>query len=137
MKTIKRQFVFCMICFGLQFSLLSATVNTPMTQALDANGYDIYNITNLSTGNLITKFPRVDVRAFGATGDGVTDDTDEIRAAVNYANSYVTAFQPVIGGLYVGVSPEVYFPKGRYKVSDTINVGKYQTLVGGRGRCSY
>jgi hypothetical protein len=45
----------------------------------------------------------IDVRAFGATGDGVTDDTDAIQAAIDYAD-----------GLGGGV---VFFPPGDYLVS--------------------
>ena len=46
----------------------------------------------------------VNVKWFGAKGDGVTDDTAAIQAAINYAN---------------GVK-KVYFPYGVYKITKTI-----------------
>jgi hypothetical protein len=49
----------------------------------------------------------ISVKDFGAVGNGVTDDTAAIQAALNYANS--------IGG---GV---VYMPPGRYRKADTIS----------------
>ena len=67
--------------------------------------------TNITATDIITTSPWVDVRAFGATGDGVTDDTAAIQAAIDYAQTLV-----------VGVSqaPMVYFPSGDYDINDTI-----------------
>lgn len=50
----------------------------------------------------------VSVKDFGAVGDGVTDDTAAIQAAIDSL--------PNDGG-------EVYIPAGRYKITGTINVG--------------
>lgn len=49
------------------------------------------------------------VRSYGATGDGVTDDTAAIRSAVNAAVAYATA-----SGQYYA---EVYFPPATYLLS--------------------
>jgi hypothetical protein len=54
----------------------------------------------------------VSVKDFGAVGDGVTDDTAAIQAAID---SLDTNTDTVTGGI-------VYFPRGRYLVSATINV---------------
>jgi len=51
----------------------------------------------------------VSVLDFGAVGDGVTDDTAAIQAAINYVASLPR------GG-------RVYYPKGRYRVTSTIYV---------------
>ncbi|WP_369272384.1 glycosyl hydrolase family 28-related protein [Streptomyces sp. R11] len=51
---------------------------------------------------------------FGAKGDGVTDDTAEIQAAINAAG---------IGGL-------VYFPKGVYRISAPLDLPRGVTLMG-------
>ena len=52
----------------------------------------------------------VNVKDFGAKGDGVTDDTDAIQAAIDEGKS-------------------VFFPDGRYVVSSTLNISTpYQTL---------
>jgi len=53
----------------------------------------------------------VSVKDFGAVGDGTTDDTAAIQAAVN------------VGG-------DVFFPVGRYVISSTINVTKTMVLRG-------
>jgi len=49
----------------------------------------------------------ISVKDFGAVGDGVTDDTVAIQAAVSYVGS--------IGGA-------IFFPTGSYLVSSTINI---------------
>ena len=50
----------------------------------------------------------VSVKDFGATGNGITDDTIAIQDAINYMTS--------VGG-------QLFFPKGYYKVTSTLNVG--------------
>jgi hypothetical protein len=52
------------------------------------------------------KGKRTNVKKFGAVGDGVTDDTTAIQAAINYA----------------GILGWVYSPKGNYKTSAALNV---------------
>lgn len=64
--------------------------------------------------------PVVNVRDFGAVGDGATDDTTAIQNAINYFNS-----SPLNSG---GV---VWFPSGTYKVSAALTVTTYHVqLVG-------
>ena len=52
------------------------------------------------------------VRAFGAVGDGVADDTEAIQAAID------AALESTWSGQYSGV----YFPPGVYLVTDTLHV---------------
>lgn len=66
--------------------------------------------TNTLFGN------RVDVTMFGATGDGSTDDTAAIQAAINSA----TTAQLACSG--------IYFPDGTYKLTSAINIGTDNTL---------
>jgi hypothetical protein len=54
--------------------------------------------------DVVAKGPWVDVRAFGAKGDGITDDTAAIQAAINSLTS---------GGT-------VFFPKGIYLIKRTV-----------------
>lgn len=56
-----------------------------------------------TTDDLITKSPLMDVRAYGATGDGVTDDTAAIQATIDAA--------------YTAGGGVVFFPAGTYLVS--------------------
>ena len=51
----------------------------------------------------------VNVRRFGAKGDGVTDDTRALQAAIDHA-------------IYVQKCP-LYVPSGRYKISTALHVG--------------
>jgi hypothetical protein len=53
------------------------------------------------------------VRAFGAVGDGVTDDTSAIQTAINS-----------------GAGSTVYFPNGTYIVSTSLTLPNYTTLKG-------
>jgi hypothetical protein len=56
------------------------------------------------------------VKDFGATGDGTTDDTAAIQAAIED------------GRLTTGAV--IYFPRGLYIISDQLNVYSYMTLRG-------
>ena len=66
----------------------------------------------------------VSVRDFGATGDGVTDDTTAINRAI----------QGIYSATYNDISSKVrrsiYFPAGSYRVSSTILIPPYATLRG-------
>lgn len=55
------------------------------------------------------------VKAYGATGDGTTDDTTTIQAALDAAEAST------------GV---VFFPPGTYKITDTLTVGSNVTVMG-------
>jgi len=66
--------------------------------------------------NQTLRLATVSVRAFGATGDGVTDDLAAFQTAI----STVTA----AGGGTIAV------PKGTYLVSETLTLPAFTTLVG-------
>jgi len=73
----------------------------------------------LRAGDLITKGPWVDVRAYGAVGDGVTDDTAAIQAAIDNAIAF--------GGL------SVRFPQttsGEYRITAKLTTSDKVTLEG-------
>lgn len=55
-------------------------------------------------------YDMISVKDFGAAGDGVTDDTDAIQAAIDAIET--TGF----GGL-------LWFPPGVYKITDTLQIG--------------
>jgi hypothetical protein len=66
----------------------------------------------------------VNVRDFGALGNGDADDTDAINRALN--NAY--AYSSTIGG--IDMHRTVYFPAGYYLVSDTIVIPPFVRIVG-------
>lgn len=69
----------------------------------------------------------LDVKQFGASGDGVTDDTAAIQAAIDAAAVFV---QSVVDGKSDLVTAAVYLPSGMYKTSGTIYVKEGITLFG-------
>ena len=73
---------------------------------------------------------RLNVKDYGAKGDGVTDDTNSIQAAFDDAqNKYRSGSSS--GGSYYSSRPEVVFPNGRYLISDSIYVS--EGVISGEG----
>ncbi len=72
----------------------------------------------------------VNVRDFGAKGDGVTDDTAAIRAAAHAASINLSEQMP--SGLHIQAGPVLVFPDGKYMISDNIPLGVLE--VRGEGR---
>jgi hypothetical protein len=107
--------------------LLTVGTSTP-SLVVAANGYVGISTTTPSyalevsgtvkTDDFITKGPWVDVRAFGAEGDGVADDTDAVNAALASLGTQ--------GGT-------IYFPPGIYLVGD-ITVSQNSVIIQGAGR---
>jgi len=65
--------------------------------------------------DIITKNPWVDVRWFGATGDGVTDDTAAIQAAIDSVKDLDSAYSETTGGV-------VLFPMGIFKITSALDL---------------
>lgn len=101
------------------------------------NGSDLVGFIQSGTGAIATTVQAklrqtLSVKDFGATGDGTTDDTSAIQAAVNYAQSLVSGFSSTTG---YGV--QIYFPAGSYKVTSSILVTKHGIgFVGEAGKGS-
>ncbi len=62
----------------------------------------------------------VNVKDFGAVGDGATDDTAAIREAFEAATRGIISEQPIEGRSYVTSLPTVYFPNGKYLLSEPL-----------------
>lgn len=79
-------------------------------------------------------YPLVDVKQFGAKGDGVHDDTKSIQKAVDYVLSQTQSIQLISHNgkklPYVGSSPKLYFPNGKYLISKTVQFGSYVFIEG-------
>lgn len=82
----------------------------------------LYFISDTLVAELVIEGP-LNVKQFGATGDGVTDDTDAIQKALNYMRTYPRTEKDY---------RELYFPQGKYLVTDTllINNGRYIKIYG-------
>lgn len=72
----------------------------------------LINRTDINASDLITRGPWVDVRSYGAVGDGVADDTDAINHAL---------------GNNTGV---ILLPKGIYLISEPLKLGRGDILRG-------
>jgi len=72
----------------------------------------------------------VRVTDFGAKGDGATDDTEAIRAAMKAASIFVSQESPV--GCYYQISAALVFPAGEYLISDEIPITTLE--IQGEGR---
>jgi hypothetical protein len=69
----------------------------------------------------------VSVKDFGAVGDGITNDTAAIQAAIN-------ACSEQIGGVtQTPISKSIYFPYGRYLITTPLNLSNDQGLANRRG----
>ena len=84
--------------------------------ASDNGGTVIIPNSAPGTGRWERVYQALDVKKFGARGNGVTDDTAKIQAALDFANTS--------GGFRIGV------PGGTYLCTSAINIYKKTHLVG-------
>ena len=83
-----------------------------------ANVTETQTITGTKTFNdVILKSPFIDVRAYGAVGDGATDDTVAIQAAINAATSGQT----------------LWFPTKTFKITTSLIGTLYDINIEGNG----
>ena len=63
----------------------------------------------------------LNVKDYGAVGDGVHDDTQAIRDTIRAAQTQYVLSLPNCGSSSYPTRPEIVFPAGRYLISDSIN----------------
>ena len=102
-----------LIPFSAAASSLSGASSLDLLDIVD-EGYDV---TLLLDDLILDDGPWIDVRTEGATGDGTTDDTAAIQAAIDAMTS---------GGV-------VYFPEGTYHVEDSLIVEANDVWLVGAG----
>jgi hypothetical protein len=71
----------------------------------------------------------VTVKDFGAVGDGVTNDTAAIQAAINYVQSFYIPETYGSGSPGPGVG-EVFFPFGIYKITSALTISRSMSFRG-------
>lgn len=109
---------------------ITGTAASPSAPTLPNGGISVAQVSvaaGASTGTVnhvqtiapnLVNYGVINVKDFGAKGDGVTDDTAAIQAAIDYASTNTET---------------VYIPCGMYKITSSINV-KTNILGGGYQR---
>lgn len=78
----------------------------------------------MSIYSLFKKGNQISVKDFGAVGDGVTDDTAAIQAAIDHAAT-------IVGNTYAATSGmQVFFPNGTYLISSTLIIEDTEDGIG-------
>lgn len=78
----------------------------------------------------------INVIDFGADPTGTTDSTAAIQAAIDKTDALAQIFArsaiqgPPLENFQVGTAPFVYFPKGKYNISDELTYYGYSKFVG-------
>jgi hypothetical protein len=79
--------------------------------------------------DIITTNPWVDVRAFGAKGDGITDDAVSIQNAINYAKTNKISKVTVPSGKTYAISATIRIPSNIDFVGEIGSEGSYNYLI--------
>lgn len=112
---------------ALVYTFPDSSSTTPASSLSDssnlANGDALVAVKQPFTGAVATTVHewisrRVDVKDFGAKGDGSTDDTAAIQAAINYVSTGA------------GI---VDFPAGVYKITSTLTISSPGVMLRGQG----
>lgn len=92
-----------MLVTGVTGTTWTVTRGAESTAAASHNNNAV--VTNVLTKGSLLNAHHFDVRAYGAAGDGVADDTSAIQSAINAAGA-----------------GEVFFPNGTYRITSQLNV---------------
>ena len=108
-----------------------------LASTVTANTFNIVACTGVPTLALVLRTDGVvNVKQFGAAGDGIIDDSSNVQAAIAYAQANRT--NSVDSGSDLDGYMAIYFPQGNYAIDTTIVLFKVfgLTLVGDGMRSS-
>ena len=100
---------------SVTFSAIGTNIAEAANAGTERGLIELSSTDTVEFADLIVKSPWRDVRAYGATGDGVTDDHAAIVAAIAAASNFDV----------------IFFPIGDYILSETLVIAKQVTLKGG------
>jgi len=113
---------------------LNSNIEIVVARSLDVAGTSSANVDYNQGGigavtttveNKLQEF--ISVKDFGAVGDGVTDDTAAIQAAIDSLPSATSEYDPA---RYANGGGTVYFPDGNYKITSPVVISHNITLLG-------
>ena len=128
---------------GTVAKITGTAAASPSAPVLPSNGIKVCVVTvaaNASTGMVnrvqtiapnLTNYSVVNVKDFGAVGDGVTDDTAAIQAAIDSITN--TKFNEVWVNnkkVYNKGGGTVFMPPGTYRITSQLLMGHMSRLVG-------
>lgn len=85
---------------------------------------------HVQVDNNVDDSHRINVKAYGAKGDGLTDDTAAIQAAQAAAQNRANAIADIAGSNTSFTAPEIFFPEGIYLLSGPLTPSL--TMIGAR-----
>ena len=105
-----------------------------LASGVTANTFNIVACTGIPTLALVLRVDgEVNVKQFGAVGDGFTDNTEVIQSVIEYVKSN-PVLSPLMGSAGGGLR-EISFPRGAYLITDRLEIQSVTGIkISGEGK---